>query len=78
MITTGYFFEQMLSLECIQAQTDLWLINARNIEGDTMSLRRLIFQISFKNIILYLPFHLVYHMELKLSVLNKDFQAIFK
>ena len=44
-----------------------------------MSLRRLIFQISFKNIILYLPFHLVYHMELKLSVLNKDFQApIFK
>lgn len=68
----------MLSLECIQAQTDLWLINARNIEGDTMSLRRLIFQISFKNIILYLPFHLVYHMELKLSVLNKDFQAIFK
>lgn len=78
MITTGYFFEQMLSLECIQAQTDLWLINARNIEGGTMSLPRLIFQISFKNIILYLPFHLVYHMELKLSVLNKDFQAIFK
>lgn len=34
---------------------------------DMKGLCRLGFQLSFKNIFLHLPFHLVYHPELKLS-----------
>lgn len=44
-----------------------------------MSLYGLVFKVSLKMIILYMLFHLAYHLELKLRVSNKDLQSpIFK
>lgn len=61
------FFERFLSLENMQVQNDLWSTNPSKVD-DVMGLCSLVFNVSFKKIVLCLPFHLVCHLELKLSL----------
>lgn len=64
---TIYDYSILPSLNHKQGQIYPWLISQGEIEMDMKGLCGLGFKLSFKNIFLHLPFHLVYHPELKLS-----------